>query len=112
MDQVQEVTEELIDAILQSAEYIRYQEAKQQIARYPILKKRADEFRKRNYDLQNSRMDIFEEADSLSQEYAFVTQNAIVGEYLDAENAFCRVLQRINWKLMEKLDFDLGFEDR
>lgn len=112
MDQVQEVTEELAAAILKSLEYVRYQEARKEIARYPMLKKRADEFRKRNYDLQNSNADIFGEADSLRQEYAYITQNAIVWEYLDAESAFCRVMQRVNWKLMEGLDFELGFEDR
>lgn len=112
MDQVQEITEGLSAAILQSSEYIRYQEARQEIARFPILKKRADEFRKRNYDLQSSNADIFREADELRQEYAYITQNAIVWEYLDSESALCRVLQRVSWKIMENLNFELGFGDR
>ncbi len=108
MNRVEEVTNELRDEIVKSAEYIRYQDARQQIARYPMLKKKADEFRKRNFDLQNSGADIFAEADNLRQEYTYITQNAVVGEYLDAESAFCRVLQQVNWRLMQDLDFDLG----
>ena len=45
---------------------------------------------------------------NLRQEYTYITQNAVVGEYLDAESAFCRVLQQVNWRLMQDLDFDLG----
>ncbi len=112
MEQVQELTEKLTAAISQSAEYIRYQNARQKLAQYPILKKRADEFRKKNYDIQTSDADIFVEADGLRQEYAYITQNDIVWEYLEAENAFCRVLQRVNWQLMEQLEFDAGFVDR
>ena len=72
MNQVQEVTETLIAAIKESEEYNRYQRAKQELKRYPLLKQQADEFRKKNYDMQNSRMDIFEEADKLQREYAEV----------------------------------------
>ena len=70
MNQVQEATETLIAAIKESKEYNRYQRAKQELRGYPLLKQQADEFRKKNYDMQNSRMDIFEEADKLQREYA------------------------------------------
>lgn len=112
MSRVQEATKELKSEIVKSAEYLRYQDARKQIARYPMLKKKADEFRKRNYDLQNSGADIFAEADNLRQEYAYITQNAIAWEYLDAESAFCRVMQQVNWNLMQDLEFDVGFGDR
>lgn len=110
MNQVQEVTRTLIAAIEQSEEYIRYQKAKQEIFQYPLLKAKVDEFRKRNYEMQNTRADIFEEADKLQQEYAEVTENPVVREYLTAENAFCRVIQQINWQLIESLDFEADFE--
>lgn len=112
MNQVQAVTRELISAVRQSDEYVRYQKAKQEIFRYPLLKARADEFRKRNYEMQNTRgdIDIFEEADKLQEEYAEVTENPVVREYLTAENAFCRVIQQINWQLIESLDFEADFE--
>lgn len=27
------------------------------------------------------------------------------------ENAFCRVVQKVNWTLIEELDFEVGFEE-
>ena len=33
-----------------------------------------------------------------------------VNEYLSAELAVCRMVQRINYRLMEEIEFDLGFE--
>lgn len=112
MNQVQEATETLIVAIKESEEYNRYQRAKQELKRYPLLKQQADEFRKKNYDMQNSRMDIFEEADKLQREYAEVINHPVVREYLTAENAFCRIVQQINWQLIENLDFEADFEGK
>lgn len=112
MNQIQEATKALIAAIEESEEYTRYQKAKQDICKYPLLKQKADEFRKKNYEMQNSRMDIFEEADKLQQEFAEVIENFVVREYLTAENAFCRVLQQINWQLIENLDFEADFEGK
>ena len=109
MNQVQEATETLIAAIKESEEYNRYQRAKQELRGYPLLKQQADEFRKKNYDMQNSRMDIFEEADKLQREYAEVINHPVVREYLTAENAFCRIVQQINWQLIENLDFEADF---
>ena len=110
MNQVQEVTKTLISAIEQSEEYMRYQKAKNTIMQYPLLKEKADAFRKSNYEMQHSKCDIFEEEDRLQQEYAEVLENDIVREYLTAENTFCRVIQHINWELIESLDFEADFE--
>lgn len=112
MNHVQEVTKTLITAIEESEEYIRYQKAKEEILKYPLLKAKVDEFRKRNYEMQNTRVDIFEEADKLQQQYAQVIENPIVREYLTAENAFCRIIQQINWQLIEALDFEADFEGK
>jgi len=62
--------------------------------------------------MQNSRMDIFEEADKLQREYAEVINHPMVREYLTAENAFCRIVQQINWQLIENLDFEADFEGK
>lgn len=110
MNQVQRTTEALITAIEESDEYLRYKKARREMLNAPLLKEQADEFRRRDFELQNSECDIFEEADKLQQEYAKVIENSIVEEYLVAENAFRRVLQRINWSILEKLDFAADFE--
>lgn len=112
MEKVRKATEQLIEAMKESDVYIRYQNARVQITACPSLKKEADEFRKKNYDLQNSRKDIFEEADRLQAEYATLLKNPIVREYLTAENSFCRMIQQVNWKLIEEMDFEADFEGK
>ncbi len=111
MDQIQKALEDLIAAIETCEEYKGYLAAKEEIKKHPLLKKKADEFRKLKFDLQRSETDIFEKTDELRQEHEEVNGNSVVWEYLIAENAFCRILRQVNWKLLESLDFDAEFEE-
>lgn len=111
MDQIQKSLEDLIAAIETCEEYQGYLAAKKEIEKHPYLKKKADEFRKLKFDLQSSETDIFEKTDKLRLEHAEVNSNPVVWEYLTAENVFCRILRRINWQLLESLDFDTGFNE-
>ena len=111
MDQIQKALEDLIAAVESCEEYQGYLAAKKEIEKHPLLKKKADEFRKLKFDLQGSETDIFEKTDTLRQEHAEVNSNPIVWEYLTTENVFCRILRQINWELLESLDFDAGFQE-
>lgn len=66
-----------------------------------------------NYLLQNSdgNVDLYDATDKMEQEYREFRKNPLVAEYLAAENAFCRVVQKVNWTLIEELDFEVGFEE-
>lgn len=112
MSQVQEATSMLVTAVERSIEYISYQNAKNEILKYPLLKAKADEYRKRNYELQNARVDVYEEAEKLQREYIEILENTLVRNYLNAENAFCRIIQQINWQIIETLDFEADFENQ
>ena len=69
--------------------------------------------RHKNYLLQNSdgNVDLYDATDKMEQEYREFRKNPLVAEYLAAENAFCRVVQKVNWTLIEELDFEVGFEE-
>lgn len=110
MNQVQEIADALVAAIKKCEEYEEYQKARQKILQYPVLKREADAFRKRSYDLQRSGKDIFSEGDRLAKDFEASVKNPVVWEYLDAENAFCRIVRQVNWKLLESLDFELDFD--
>lgn len=49
--------------------------------------------------------------DKLEREKSKICENSLAAEYLAAELAFCRVIQEINWEFVEKLDFEVGFEN-
>ena len=101
MEQMREALDALLAAIRTSEEYKNYQDIKARIHEKPEVEKRVAEFRKRNYQLQNQKdADLFGEMDKLERE-----------KYLAAELAFCRVIQEINWEFVEKLDFEVGFEN-
>ena len=48
--------------------------------------------------------------DRLENEFASLRAEPYVNEYLAAELSLCRMVQRINFRLMEEIEFDLGFE--
>ena len=56
-------------------------------------------------------VDLYDATDKMEQEYREFRKNPLVAEYLAAENAFCRVVQKVNWTLIEELDFEVGFEE-
>lgn len=113
MNQINQALEKLMEAIKGSEEYRRYQKIKEQVRRLPELEQEINQFRRENYFLQNSQgmVDLYEETDRLEQEYKEFRRNPIVAEYLEAENALCRIVQHINWTLIEGLNFEVGFED-
>lgn len=108
-DPVKAAAESLVSAIRQSEVYQTYLLAKEEIMQMPVLKAQMDEFRKRNYELQNLTVNVLEETEKLQQEFASMLDNAMVRRYLNAENAFCRLIQQVNWQLIEELDFEVDF---
>ncbi len=113
MNQIEEALNGLLMAIKGSDEYVRYQKIQQTVNELPELSAQIDTFRKRVYLLQNShgKVDVYDETDRIGQEYRDFRKNPIVAEYLAAESALCRVIQQINWTLIEELDFEAGFVD-
>ena len=57
-----------IDKLLQSEEYLKYVEQKERVKQYPDLKKQIDEFRRRNFEMQNSGDMVFEKIDAFERE--------------------------------------------
>lgn len=93
-----ELTKDYVEAIRNNEICIEYSRQKDMVrTQYPDLKKQIDEFRKRNYALQN-RTDpekLFDEIDQFEKEYEEFRKNPIVSDFLAAELAFCRLYQEI-----------------
>lgn len=110
MSRIEECLKNLIEAVQQSNEYKRYHDADNKLSEYPELEEAVHEFCRKNYEIQNSRdVDIFAQTDELYSEITRMRKNPVVEEYLTAELALCRVVQNVNWKLIEGLDFGVGF---
>lgn len=110
MKQIDAALGYLLQSIKESNEYHRYLKAKEELHLQPELEQKVDDFRKMNYQIQNSgNLNLFDEVDRIDRESGVFLRNPIVEEYLAAELAFCRLVQKINWTIIEELDFEVEF---
>ena len=50
--------------------------------------------------------DLLDKLDAFEREYEKFREDPLVEEFLDAELAFCRMMQEIDVKLAEAMDFE------
>lgn len=108
MKTLNEALDEFIQSILDTPEYKEYQEEKAKIRQWPELKERIDEFRQRNFELQQIKDQnrFLEEMERFEREFEDFTSDSRVHEFLKKELSFCRMMQEINRKVTENLDFE------
>lgn len=108
MSKVEENTKQLVDAIKDSTVYQQYQNCRREIQQYPEKMQAVQEFRMRNYELQNSteNIDLYNEIDKLEQRYSGYRNDPVIAAYLEAENSFFRLLRKVNWEIIENLDIE------
>ena len=107
---IEAALEQLVTAMKNSEEYVRFKRAEAKVAEFSGLQQRIDEFRSSWYALQSSGSpDLFEKIDQVEETYTDFRENPYVQEFLSAELALCRMFQQVNWTIMQNLDFDTGF---
>lgn len=109
-NRLESALEQLVTAMKNSEEYIRFKRAEAKVAEFSGLQQRIDEFRADWYPLQSSgAADLFEQIDQVEERYADLRENPYVQEFLAAELALCRMFQQVSWTILQNLDFDTGF---
>lgn len=108
MNGVERAANQLIDEILASEYYKAYETQKERMKGKPELRDKINEFRERNFQLQNleDSDELFDEVDKLEREYELFSSDPIVGLFLEAELNFCRMIQDINYKIVEAIEFE------
>lgn len=106
MSNVDNAMNQLIVAIKESDTYKEYLAQLEVVKQQPGLKDQIDEFRTRNYELQISGDGAFEKIEQFEREYEGFRENPHVEEFLAAELAFCRMMQDINIRITEAMDFE------
>ncbi len=109
-NRIEAALSQLVAAMRTSDEYMRFRHARAKVAEFSGLQQRIDEFRASWYALQSSGADdLFEQIDRVEEQHADLRENSYVQEFLAAELALCRMFQRVNWTIMQNLDFDTDF---
>jgi len=108
MSNLDNAVAELIAAIKSSEQYLAYEREKEKINRFPDLKKQVTEYRLQNYRLQSMTDDeeLFHKIEEFEREYEKFRENPIVADFLAAELGFCRMMQSVNIKITEALNFE------
>ena len=106
--EVQEALEQLAQAVKESEVYREYRRQSERIDNAGDMREKIDEYRVRNFELQNSVQteDLLDKLDDFEREYEKFREDPLVEEFLDAELAFCRMMQEIDVKLAEAMDFE------
>lgn len=101
--------ENLSIAIRNTDVYQEYERQKEKVSRIPELKAQIDEYRIRNFEMQSMTDDgeLFHKIEDFEREYEKFRENPLVADFLAAELALCRMVQTINMRVTEALDFDL-----
>ena len=108
MMDVQEALEQLAQAVKESEVYREYRRQSERVDNAGDMREKIDEYRVRNFELQNSVQteDLLDKLDDFEREYEKFREDPLVEEFLDAELAFCRMMQEIDVKLAEAMDFE------
>jgi len=106
MSELDGAREAFVLAILDTDVYRGYVKERDKVKRYPELKAQLDDFRKRNYELQASANIDFQKLDQFEKEYEIFRENPLVADFLAAELAFCRMMQKQYSLVISQLDFE------
>ena len=106
--EVQKALDQLAQAIKDSDIYREYRRQSEKVDNTGDMREKIDEYRVRNFELQNSVQteDLLDKLDAFEREYEKFREDPLVEEFLDAELAFCRMMQEIDVKLAEAMDFE------
>ncbi len=91
-----ETTRAYLAALRNTGACKEYFAAKEALIAHPALKRQVDDFRRRNFEMQQS-MDsdaLFDAVDNFEKEYEEFRQNPLVSRFLAAELAYCRLYQQ------------------
>lgn len=106
--QIEEATKKFAAYIQESDTYKEYFYQREKLKKQPELYDKVNEFRQRNFEIQNESdsEDLFDKMEAFDREYAKLRDHPMVNAFLQAELAFCRMMQDINTLLTAEIDFE------
>ena len=106
MNHIDNATDDFIVAILATDVYVNYRRELEKVKSEPGLKEQIDDYRKRNFEFQSSTDNDFNKLDRFEKEYENFRANPLVADFLAAELDRCRMMQRINTRIIAGLNFE------
>ncbi len=100
--------EVFIQEMKKSTVYTEYLLQRDNLRKYPELKKQVDEYRYRVLMMQQQTQpdQIFDVTDQFLKESESFRENPVVYDFLAAELAFCRMMQNIHMRVVDEAAMD------
>lgn len=97
-----------VQKIKETNTYLNYEIQRDKIDRQPDLKRKLDDFRQRNFEMQNQEdaEDLFEKIDAFVEESEKIREHPLVDDFLAAELEFCRMMQEVYTTISERIGFE------
>ena len=107
-EQIRMAAVEYADKTQETEVYRKYCYERERIKKQPDLYAKVNEYRQMTFELQNNtdQDQLFDKMDAYEREYEKFRENPVVEGFLQAELAFCRMMQQLNALIMEHLDFE------
>jgi len=108
MNHIQDCTQELIRAILESDEYREFGRIRDKVREQPRLREEINRFRQHVFEVQNSQepLDMYGEQERLCRDYDAFRRNPLVNDFLQSELRICRLIQQISMEIADSVDLD------
>ena len=106
MGNVEVCTEKLLDSIRSDKAYIEYQEYEEILGRDSKLKERIDLFRKTRFEAYQHE-NWYDEIEDVDNQFADLVKMPEVNSYLQAETELCRLVQKIQAKMIGGLNISI-----
>ena len=108
MSEMEKATENYITAIQKTEQFRNYCDIKAKVKQDEELWGQLCEYRKKRYEFQNltSPEELFDRVEAFEREYGNWKKNPEVSAFLDAELAFCRMIQESNLRIMDVIQFE------
>ena len=104
MDKVTECLDALIEEMRESRAYQNYLWMEEELEKDPDLKSRVDDYRIRNYRLQQSEnVDLYDAVDSLERDSYALRKSEKANTYLEAELEVCKMVQKVQDRISEEI---------
>ena len=107
MEKIDAQVEALAQCIKDSQIYRNYRIQVEKIEKQPGLLDQINEFRRKNFQLQSVEPseNMLDKIDAFNKEYESFRESPLVSDFLQAELDLCRLMQRIQVRLTEAIDF-------
>lgn len=106
MEAMEQAAETYIAAIRESEIYKTYRAELEKVKQFPALKEQIDEYRRRNFQMQSQTDIDFDKLDRFEKEYEDFREQPLVSDFLGAELALCRMLQRFYMQITDAIEFE------